>query len=235
MIGPRRGRGPDDDVLFAPAALPALRAATDDLAWLLERGYADRAALALVGDRHNLRQRQRLAVARSAAAAPALAARLARRIPLAAVAGRPLVIDGFNGLIVVETALAGGVVLRGRDGLLRDLAGVHGSYRRADETDRAIAALGEVIAEAAPARTTWLLDRPVSHSGQLRARLETVAAARGWPWQVELLDAPDHALAHSPDVIATADAIVLDRCAAWVDLTGPAITRAAPRAWIVAP
>ena len=32
-----------------------------DLSWLLEKGYADRSALKLVGDRYRLRQRQRTA------------------------------------------------------------------------------------------------------------------------------------------------------------------------------
>ncbi len=53
-----RGRLGDDDVLFAPEVWPALRAATDELSWVLDRSYGQKAAAKLVGDRHSLRERQ---------------------------------------------------------------------------------------------------------------------------------------------------------------------------------
>ena len=59
-----RGPHPEDAELFATAAIPALRAAAADLTWLLDRGYAVSSSLKLVGDRHYLAVRQRVAVAR---------------------------------------------------------------------------------------------------------------------------------------------------------------------------
>ena len=61
-----RGRHPADSLLFAAVEEPVLRQATADLSWLLERGYSQGAALKLVGDHLGLRERQRLAVLRSA-------------------------------------------------------------------------------------------------------------------------------------------------------------------------
>jgi len=49
--------------------LPGLRAAAADFCWLLDRGYASRSALELVGNHHNLTSRQRMAVSRFACAA----------------------------------------------------------------------------------------------------------------------------------------------------------------------
>lgn len=225
-----RGPHPDDPGLFAAARLPALRAAADDLGWLRGRGYAEAAALALVGDRYQLPARARTAVGRIAASPDAAAARQARRLPLDGLAGRALVIDGFNVLVTCEAALAGGVVLVGRDGAWRDLGSVHGSYRAVDATPRALAAIAQVLGAAAPARVTWYLDRPVSSSGELAGQIRAVAAA----WTVELVNVADPELVRDPaNVVASSDAWVLDRAGAWIDL--PAATLAALGAppWLV--
>jgi hypothetical protein len=229
-----RGRHPADARLFDDAALPALCAAVADLSWLLGRGYSDAAAVALVGDRYQLRERQRRAALRAACAEDAARERRHRRLALPALRGRAVAVDGFNCLITVEAALSGGVLLRGRDGALRDLASVHGSYRTVSETREAIEAIGQELARAAPSAVCWYLDRPVSNSGRLRQLLDAVAAERAWPWQVALVDDPDRLLAADPDrVVATSDAWILDRCAAWVGLSEAAIARCAPAAWLV--
>src|SRR5438093_712091 len=82
------------------------RLAAGDLAWLLGRHYAPDAALTLVGNRYQLRQRQRHAL-RRAVAAPAVArARRARQVGLEALMGASLQVDALNQLITIEVALA---------------------------------------------------------------------------------------------------------------------------------
>ncbi|MTB52603.1 DUF434 domain-containing protein [Lewinella sp. W8] len=71
-----RGPQPNDDKLFAERHHAALRAATDDLSWLLARAYGVDSALQLVGNRNRLNKRQRQAVARMAAAPGKGAARI---------------------------------------------------------------------------------------------------------------------------------------------------------------
>jgi hypothetical protein len=217
------GRGPDpeDHRSFGPDAVPRLRAAVEELSWLLSRGYADGAAATLVGDRHQLTDRQRKVVARAACADDDLARRAALRRPLAG----PLAIDGFNQVIGLERALAGGPVFRGRDGALRDLAAVHGTWRPVETTDRALARLAEVI----PGDGRWFLDRPVSNSGRLAAAIRALAEARGLRWTVEVTDAADAALLAAGLPLATGDGGLLGR-APWVDLLGAALP---PDAWVV--
>ena len=219
----RRARATDDDRLFGADALPALRTAVAELSWLLTRGYSGDAALKLVGDRHVLTARQRLAVLRCACTDEARAARRARRVGVAALAGADLAIDGLNATITVESALSHGVVLRGRDGALRDLAAVHGAYEQVLETSFAVDAIARLLhppARPGPARVTWHLDRPVGGSGRLRALLLERAEARGLPWTVELVHNPDALLAAHTGPVATCDAWILDRCGPWVDLLG---------------
>jgi hypothetical protein len=219
--------------LFAPAQWPALREARGDLCWLLSRGYARDSALKLTGDRYGLVARQRTAVGRCACSDAEAARRQSHCVGVEQIGGRPVWLDGYNVLTTVEAALAGGVVLPGCDGTYRDLASMHGSFRRVAETLPALELLGKVIAALGVAECRWFLDRPVSNSGRLKGKMEELAAARGWPWQVELVQDPDALLAEAADVVATADSIILDRCAAWLNLARETVTRCVPGAWIV--
>jgi hypothetical protein len=228
-----RGPAPDDLALFSERELPRLRVAMAELAWLLNRGYAEGSSLKLVGDRHDLRARQRTAVLRCVCTDAQLERRRAHQLEPNAIAGRPLALDGFNVLIVVESALAGGVVLRGRDGFLRDMASVHGSYRRSEQTLAASVAIGEQLARLAPSSVLWLLDRPVSNSGRLKTALDELAAQRGWAWTIELDYAPDRRLAELAGVVASGDAWILDNAAELVDVTAAVVSACCPSAWIV--
>lgn len=230
MVGKHRGPAPEDAASFAEDRLPALRAAVDDLSWLLSRGYAERSGLALVGNRHGLTARQRKAVARCAASDAAVEDRRRRRVEADELAGQVVHVDGFNAIILGETVLGGGVVLVGRDGACRDLASVHGTYARVSKTDEVLDALTELLAPAK--EVVWLLDRPVSNSGRLagmlRERGEGVAAS----WRVELPWDPDRVLVDSDGIVATGDARILDAPVRWVDL-GRALVERVEGAWVV--
>jgi hypothetical protein len=231
----RSHRGPDprDGPAFDPPAWPALRAAVSDLSWLLERGYAPVSSLKLVGDRHSLTNRQRMAVWRSSCSNTARARRLGQEVNAAAVVGQAIVIDGFNVLTTIEAALGDAVILRGRDGALRDLAGIHGTYRKVEETLPALRLIGRVLAELHVARGRWLLDTPVSNSGRLKGAILEAAAAEGWIWDVELVFNPDAVLSTSPDIVATADSAILDRGPRWFNLAHRTIERHIPTARVI--
>jgi hypothetical protein len=228
-----RGHHPEDPKLFGPDALPRLGTAVRDLSLLLTRGYAERSSLKLVGDRYELTARQRLAVLRSCCSDEARRGRQERRVAPETCRGADLVLDGYNVLITVESALAGGYIFRGRDGCLRDLAGLHGTYRHVQETSPAIALVRRVLAEMAPARCTWLLDAPVSNSGRLKGWILEAAPAEGPPWEVRLVQSPDRVLAEADAIVATSDSWVLDRAAGWVNMAGRIVQDHVPEARIV--
>ena len=138
-------------------------------------------------------------------------------MPLDGAAGELLVIDGYNLLTTVESALAGGVVLAAVDGTYRDMASMHGSYRKVEETRPALDLIGRALAERRIS-CRWLLDSPVSNSGRLRSMLLEIAAAAGWDWQVELVRNPDAVLQTATEIVASADGVILDHCQRWVNL-----------------
>ncbi len=234
-----RGRHPDDDRLFAPSAHAPLRLAVDEYAWLLTRGYAELSARKLVGDHHGLTARQRMAVRRGACSDQALDGRRTKRIESERLTGRALGIDGYNLLITIEAALSGGLVFIGRDGCYRDLASVHGTYRKVEETIPAVDIICAYVAGLDPAQVTFLLDRPVANSGRLRALLvERVATFReanpaSPQWQIGLADNPDADLALFDGVVATSDSVVLDRCAAWINLAAHIIDDRLPNTSLI--
>ncbi len=218
---------------FGPESWPALRAAVADLSWLLSRDYAPVSGLKLVGDRWGLTQRQRQAVIRSACADDAREQRLAREVPRSAVADKKLVIDGFNVLTTIEAALGGAVVLRCRDGTYRDIAGVHGGYRKVVETLPALEKLAAVLGLLRLREVHWLFDRPVSNSGRIRSLVLHSAAEHAWNWTVELVNDPDARLKQSTDVVATADSVILDRAAAWLNVARLVIDAECPAARVI--
>lgn len=219
--------------MFAPASLQALRAATAELSWLYERGYKPLSSLKLVGDRHALTERQRSAVARCACAESVVARRRQHRLAWPPPAGLTLWIDTFNLLTTLEVALSGGVVLIGRDGCARDIAGVHGSYRKVDETIPAIELVAQKTSEARAQHCHWLLDRPVSNSGRLAAILLDHARTRGLTWTAELVNNPDRLLEASEQPVVTADGPVLDRAATSLNLARHCIDAGETPAFVV--
>jgi len=192
-----------------------------------------RSALKLVGDRHELRERQRVAVSRAACSDEQKAARRQRCVEAERLTGEAVWIDGFNLIISIEAALGGGVLLSCRDGSLRDMSSVHGSYRAVQETERALEMIGGGLAELAPNSVTWLLDQPISNSGRLAQTIREMAEARGWAWTVEVVMNPDAVLARVEGVVVSADSAVLDRCGRWSNLSGWLVHRQIPEAMIV--
>ncbi len=234
-----RGSHPEDRRLFAQSNLPALREAVMDYSLLLTRGYAVKSALKLVGDRFSLATRQRMAVLRAACSDQSLRARRIGELSPAHCRDRPIGVDGYNLLITIESALAGGLVLIGRDGCYRDLASVHGTYRKVEETAPAIDAIFVHLNAYGASRVDWYLDRPVSNSGRLKALMtgwlasQTDATGQTSPWNVELVNSPDHILSNYVGVIATTDSAILDRNVSWVALSRDIVGTRIPDAWTV--
>ncbi len=228
-----RGPHPADEKLFAPAAISDLRLALADFSLLLTKGYADKSALKLVGDRFSLTERQRLAIMRSACSDQQLASRSQRRIELKDIAGQPLAIDGYNVLITVEAAMSGGVIFKGRDGCYRDLASIHGTYRKVTETIPAVQRIGAFLKEIGVDKALWLLDSPVSNSGRLKTIIGEVAQANGWDWEIKLSISPDAELKKTDAIVASSDSVVLDECKTWVNLAASIIAQKLPSATVI--
>jgi hypothetical protein len=96
------------------------------------------------------------------------------------------------------------------------MASMHGTYRSVEETVPPILLVGEVLAGLNIGTCHWLLDKPVSNSGRLKAKIEELADEYQWRWHVKLSASLDHFLISSKGLVASADS------QSWTGLTGGA-------------
>lgn len=220
-----RGKHQKDTELFSPSWVEVLNEAVTDLAFLFNRGYADHAALTLVGDRYQLRKRQRLALLRACCTDAARQKRKEAAIPPIGLKDELVLIDGYNLLITVESILGDGIILQCRDGCYRDISSVHGTYRRVAETHEALLLLGNTLKSLQIKKAHWYLDAPVSNSGRLKTLMHELAQDNDFSWEVELVNNPDQVLADRHEhILISSDRWILDQADRWFNLTAHILT-----------
>jgi hypothetical protein len=197
-----------------------LTEACEDYRYLLSRGYPDKAALKLVGDKHRLSRLERNCLFRATIDAETAEARRRKMVVPDEVRGSGLGIDWYNVLITVETYLKGGVLFMADDGVIRDAAAVHGSWRRSAVTSAAVDAVVSALGRIGPGRIDVFLDSPVAFSGELAAEVRDIIAAvlPAAACDVALAASADWPLKRYAGIVASSDSVVLDRAAKVLDL-----------------
>ena len=190
----------------------SFREAIQDYRHLKNRGYPDRAALKLVGDRWRLAGLERNCLFRAVFADADCRARQGKLVQPGSVRGQPLGVDWYNVLITVESYLKGFPVFLADDGVLRDSSGVHGSYRPGAVTEAAQQRILESVARLGPSRLELFLDSPISFSGHAAEGLRRSAALPpSCPVEVTVSPSADYPLKSFPGVVATSDSSIIDR------------------------
>jgi len=186
--------------------------ALQDYRYLKNRGFPEKAALKLVGDRWRLSALERNCLFRAVFAEGQCRLRRAKLAAPQAVAGQALGVDWYNVLITVESYLKGYPVFLADDGVLRDSSGVHGSYRPGAVTEAAQQRILESVARLGPSRLELFLDSPISFSGHAAEGLRRSAALPpSCPVEVTVSPSADYPLKSFPGVVATSDSSIIDR------------------------
>ena len=128
---------------------------------------------------------------------------------------KKVVVDGFNLLIWLESALSGAYILQCQDSTYRDIGGIHGSYKRVHQTEPALLLIGTTLHHLGVQSVHWYFDTPVSNSGRLKVQLYEIAAKEGFPWDISLVYNPDQVLAASTDIVISSDGWVLEQSLYW--------------------
>ena len=218
----KRGFLPTDASDFSPESVRKLRQAAEEIFFLLNRGYLVIPATRFVGDHYQLSERQRLALARTVSPEASIRARKSRLVT--DISGETLCIDGFNVIIGLEIAFAQSMLFRCMDGTVRDMAGLHGTYRLIPLTDSAITALLRTLDALHVAKAVIYLDKPVSNSGRLKERIFSLASDIHFELEVQIENQVDTILKTKP-LIASGDAIILDECDRWFNLADTVIAQ----------
>lgn len=228
----RRGFDPEDERFFSYEAIKYLKIAQEEIQWLIDRDYKLDSAANFVGNHYLLSSRQRLALKRVSATSTQYRKRKSSLLPLDFLSDGCIYIDGFNLIINLEVALSGSILVLGKDDVLRDLAGLRGTYRIIDKTDMALKLIGKVLNEHSVPEVKFFLDKPVSNSGRLKDKIFESAKFWNIPTKVELVRNPDSILSKMERVV-TGDSIILDNCTSWFNLSGIIVRSYIKDAWIV--
>lgn len=225
----KRGYKPKDGTEFgSKKAAQKLNAAAEELYYLLNRGYDVKSASTFIGNHYLLSERQRLALVRIISPEQALQIRREKELQKAP---QNLVFDGFNTIITLEVALSGSLLLEGMDQTIRDLAGLRGTYRIVDKTQKAVDLLLKRLQLMEVKHALFYLDQQVSNSGRLRALLLERSMEYATQVDVELHTQVDSQLSGLEHVV-TSDAIILDKCKNWYNFNARLIGEEIPDAWI---
>ncbi|SEN93224.1 hypothetical protein SAMN05444671_2476 [Flavobacterium sp. CF108] len=210
-----RGKEASDDVLFGTLKIQLkLKEAVADMRYFLSRGYGEKATLALVGNRYRLNSRQQQVVRGMSASQNQIEDRKSKEIEIQNLAGKEIIIDGFNALILLESILSNAYVFKGLDGFIRDLSSVYGTYKKVKQTSQAIEIIADFFVKQQIKKAYWLFDKPVSNSGKLKQIIEEIASINNYNWTVELVNNPDKIIAERNLIAITSDAWILDNCSA---------------------
>ena len=239
-----RGANPKDYAAFSEKNLDNLKQAVFDLSWLLSNSYSQNASLKLVGDKFSLTERQRKAINAASAEKESLELRKKKEFEINSTSDFihhtsdfTLVIDGYNLLITTECALSNAPLFIGLDGCMRDIASIHSTYRKVEETIPALELIGKVIEELEIKETIWVLDSPISNSGRLKKIMEDLAEEKKWNWKIKLekhADKPIVELSQNENhIAASCDAWITINASNWVNLCSFIVKNYIPSAWVL--
>lgn len=228
-----RGKHSKDDSNFAAKWHPIFAMAASDLSFLLGKQYGEKSALALVGNRYQLNKRQQRALSLITCPSDKISSRQEKALSAAALKDQEIAIDGYNLLITIEAALSESYILAGQDGCYRDIASVHSTYKKVDETIPALRLIDKVLKELQVKHVQWYFDSPVSNSGRLKVLLYALAEAQHSNWDIDLVFNPDTTLIEKKKICVTADGWILDEVDSYFNLSRYIISREIPQALVL--
>lgn len=228
---PRRGYVPEDDKEFGEEALTVLAKAGKDVCYLLNQGYRIEGAVTFICNHYMLSQRQRIALIRFGASDEAINRRKVKEIT-EICEDSTFHIDGFNTIITLEVALSAAPVILCRDGCLRDLAGLRGTYHPIDKTVKAINLIGAFLENKKAAKAVFYLDAPVSNSGRLSLLIKEELRKYSFLTEVYCIHEVDRVL-KSLEGVVTADFAILEQVKSYFNLNRYLLEEGIPDLWLV--
>lgn len=193
-----------------------LQNATSDLKFLLNKNYNKKAALDFVGNHYLLDKEERNYLQRKVYSSKKSQDRRIKIIPLSKIKGKPLLIDGYNVLITVESICnADGSIVICDDGVIRDVNAVFGKYKCKENTVNALNSVLALVKIYHPAYVQVFFDTQVSKSGELAKLTNEIIKKHGINGSAHTAPNVDYQLinlSHETDgVVASSDSVIMDK------------------------
>ncbi len=192
--------------------------AITDIRYLLDRGYPGKGAITFVCNHYRLDIKWRYVFTRVVFDRDTIKSRREKTVNFEDVIGEAVLVDGYNVLITVESALKGEPIYLCDDGFLRDIRGVFRNYRCSGLTKRAMDEILGIFTDFTPSRVEFLFDSQISKSGNMARWVEKKLKDVGLEGGARTSRHVDHDLKQSNGIIATADGCIIDEAAKVVNI-----------------
>jgi hypothetical protein len=191
--------------------------AVNDYRYLLNKKYSEKSSLKLVGDRYRLSGKQRNSLFRGVVLNSAAEIRRAKIVKPKYLKNSFVAIDWYNVLISVESYLKGLPVFIADDGILRDISGVHSSYKKGKITEKAFRLIISEVHNFNVKSLSVFIDAPVAFSGEmaesLRVNLKSIIELN-----VSVENSADYKLKSFKGVVCSSDSIIMNSAEKIFDL-----------------
>ena len=192
--------------------------AVTDIRYLLDRGYPGKGVITFVCNHYLLDIKWRYVFTRVVFGRDTIKSRREKTVKCEDLEGAVVLVDGYNVLIGVESALKGEPVYLCDDGFLRDTRGVFRNYRCSESTERAMDEILVVLRGVGPFRVEFLFDSQISKSKEMARWVENKLKDAGLEGSAGTSRHVDHDLKQSNGIIATADGSIIDEVAKAVNI-----------------
>jgi hypothetical protein len=184
--------------------------AASEYLWMLSKGYPQKGALKMVGDKFMLSRDMRQVLYRGISAEEQADS---RRNKIGSVRNGDLVlVDTYNVLFTINNYLLGKPLFISNDGMLRDAGEMRGRIVNKPVFNRATSLFLDVLNEWKGATFVLYLDEPVSYSGRLAIELSKDMVQMDIEGEAFTVKSPDHMLKHEKsDAICTSDSAIIDQ------------------------
>jgi hypothetical protein len=205
--------------------MTSLLKAASDLRYLLDKNYDRKGAVTFVGNHYQLTKADREILKRGVYPDSVAKARWNKLLKPELLNNRPLAVDGHNVVITVESALLGRTLIASDDGLIRDTAGIHGSYRQQKITRKALELILNFLKAITPEFVLFLFDAPLSQSGELALTVTKNLSLYGLQGMARAVPVPEKELYDFQGPVASSDSVIIDRVKEPFDLAGQIIRK----------
>lgn len=210
-----------------------VKEAAIDYKYLLNRGYNYSGALDLITSRYLLTKEDRTLLYRCVHRDEDVCEVMSKKVPPNEVSGKTIVIDGYNVILTVTSAIENRCLYLCDDGIVRDLRSAHVKDFSTPTIRQAIEEIANTLRLIAPNEIIVFLDRNVSwsrkHAVMLESKLQPMNV------KVELVSKTDTCVITSQSITATSDFVILQKAKKVFDLGGHIIKTKFPQSlttWI---
>jgi hypothetical protein len=198
--------------------------ASRDYLYLKGRGYSSRSILEIVGNHYQLNTEERNVLYRGFFTKSEIKSRRNKILGEKQIRGEALKVDGYNQLITIESYRKGNFVFIATDGVVRDSASVHRSYKLSPFTEEILSKLFQNLSSLELESIEFYFDRPVAFSGELCKTINELMVKYGLSGKSETVESPDYILKRAK-LVASSDSIIMAKAENIFDLAGWFIRR----------